>query len=65
MYHNINPSFIFKLTCIICVAGINVNDRQSKIRNNGGYFYMAKNIKLCSYSDYRCKIKTIIILIMT
>ena len=31
-----------------------MNNHKSNIRNNGGYFYMVKNITFCSYSDYRC-----------
>ena len=30
-----------------------MNNHKSNIKNNGEYFYMAKNIKFCSYSDYR------------
>ena len=42
------------LRYIICVAGTSVNNNKSNIRNNGAYFYLVKNIKLCSYSDYGC-----------
>ena len=31
-----------------------MNNHESNIRNNGGYFYMVKNIKFCSYSDNGC-----------
>ena len=31
-----------------------MNNHKSNIRNNGGYFYKAKKIKFCSYSDYGC-----------
>ena len=31
-----------------------MNNHKSNIKNNGGYFYMVKNIKFCSYSDYGC-----------
>ena len=35
-----------------------MNNHKSNIRNNGGYFYMVKNIdgisKFCSYSDNGC-----------
>ena len=31
-----------------------MNNPKSNIRNNGEYFYMVKNIKFCSYSDYGC-----------
>ena len=58
-------SFFFKLRCILCVAGTSVNNHKSNIRNNGGYFYMVKNIKFCSYSDYGCiQVKSIIISII-
>ena len=42
------------LRYILCVAGTSVNNHKSNIRNNGGYFYMVKNIKFCSCSDYGC-----------
>ena len=45
---------IFKLRCILCVAGTSVNNYKSNIINNGEYFYVVKNIKFCSYSDYGC-----------
>ena len=35
----------------MCVAGTN---HKSNIKNNGEYFYMVKNIKFGSDSDYRC-----------
>ena len=47
MYHII---FIIKMYS----AGTSVNNHESNIRNNGGYFYMVKNIKFCSYSDNGC-----------
>ena len=53
MYH-INLVFFLKLRCIICVAGTSVNNHKSNIKNNGEYFYMVKNIKFCTYSDYGC-----------
>ena len=54
VYH-INLCFILKIKMyILCVAGTSVNNHKSNIRNNGGYFYMVKNIKFCSYSDYGC-----------
>ena len=28
-----------------------MNNHKSNIRNNGGYFYMVKNIMFCSYSE--------------
>ena len=31
-----------------------MNNHKSNIRNNGGYIYMVKNIKFCSYSDNGC-----------
>ena len=31
-----------------------MNNYKSNIINNGEYFYMVKNIKFCSYSDYGC-----------
>ena len=31
-----------------------MNNHKSNIRNNGGYVYMVKNIKFCSYSDNGC-----------
>ena len=31
-----------------------MNNHKSNIRNNGEYFYMVKNIKFCSDSDYGC-----------
>ena len=37
MYH-INIDFIFKLRCILCVAGSSVNNHKSNITNNGEYF---------------------------
>ena len=43
-----------KLRCILCVAGTSANNHKSNIRNNGEYFYMVKNIKFCSFSDYGC-----------
>ena len=51
VYHII---FIIIIIYILCVAGTSVNNHKSNIRNNGGYFYMVKNIKFCSYSDNGC-----------
>ena len=31
-----------------------MNNNTSNIRNNGGYFYMVKNIKFRFFSDYGC-----------
>ena len=31
-----------------------MNNYKSNIINNGEYFYMVKNIKFCSYSNYGC-----------
>ena len=31
-----------------------MNHHNFNIRNNGEYFYMVKNIKFCSHSDYGC-----------
>ena len=47
-----------------CVAGTNVNNHKSKIRNIMVGILCSKNIQLCSYSDYGCTNKTIIILII-
>ena len=52
VYH-INIGFIFKIM-MYCVVGGSVNNQKSNIRNNGEYFYIVKNIKFCSYSDYGC-----------
>ena len=29
-----------------------MNNRKSNIRNNGEYFYIVKNIRFCTYSNY-------------